>query len=277
MKKFLTVFFAPVLLVFALGSCTKKENKIYLQGGTPPVLTASANSIALSSKTANDVAITFSWTNPAYTFTTGINSQNVTYSLQIDTTGANFTNPLMQQISVSNDLSHSVTVGDLNNYLASFTKLALVTDLQHNVEIRVVATLNNGAAPLPSNVLKFTVVPYETFALDPPVSGELYITGTAVPTGYTNTPPESQKCNKISKGEFKITFNMQPGKEYKFLSNQAQWQPQYGSTSGGTAFSGGIGVNLGNSSDPPAIFTPSVAGTYTVDLNFKTGKYTVTQ
>lgn len=277
MKKVSKFLLLPVLFTFTIVSCKKEENKIYFEGGTALVFTASTDSIALSSKTANDIAVTFSWTNPDYQFTTGISSQNVAYSIEIDTAGAGFTDPLKQQITVSNDLSHSVLVGDLNNYLASFTRLKLATDVPHNIEIRVVSTLANAAAPLVSNVLKFTIVPYETFALDPPASGQLYITGTAPPSGYTNTPPVNQQLTKLSKGEFTITMHFDPGKEYKFLSDQGQWQPQYGKAGSGTATNGVIAVNLGNSTDPAAIPTPAVAGTYTVNVNFKTGNYTVTQ
>src|SRR5207253_1940621 len=107
-----------------------------------------------------------------------------------------------------------------------------------------------------------------------PPTGELYITGDATPSGWTNTPPVSQKATKISNVEWTITRTFAPGFQYKFLSTQSNWQPQYG---GSSATGGDLAYNMGSGSDPAAIPTPSVAGTYKITLNFKTGKYTVVQ
>ncbi|MEJ7682569.1 MAG: SusE domain-containing protein [Segetibacter sp.] len=210
-----------------------------------------------------------SWTNPNYSFTTGISSQDVSYTIQIDTAGANFTNPKRQEFAVAKDLSLTLLVGDLNTYLS---KMELQTDVPHDIEMRVISNLN-GAVPLQSNVIKFTgIVPYEDFTVPPPANQELYITGDGTPSGWTNEPPATQKCTTVNKGQYYIVMNFEPGKFYKFLSTQKQWQPQYG---GKSATGGDIGFNLGSGSDPDAIPTPAAAGSYKVELNFKTGKYTV--
>ena len=75
------------------------KHKIYYEEGTAPVLTANRTStIPLSFATQDNEAIKLNWTNPDYKFTTGVSSQNVTYLIEIDTTGANFTNPNRQSI-----------------------------------------------------------------------------------------------------------------------------------------------------------------------------------
>jgi starch-binding outer membrane protein SusE/F len=268
MKNRLLILFSLSILILA--SCKKDEKKEYYEGGTAPVLNSSVNgTIELSSATKDAQAVKLSWTNPNYLFTTGISSQDVAYTIQIDTAGSNFSNPDKQEVTVSKELGYAITVGDLNKYLL---KMKLAADVPHDIEMRVVSNLN-GAVPMISNVLKFTgVVPYEDFAVKPPTTNELYITGDATPSGWTNNPPASQMATRVDKGEYYIVMDFQPGFYYKFLSNLNQWQPQYG---GKSATGGDIGLNDGSTSDPDAIPTPAVAGTYKVTLNFRTGKYKV--
>src|SRR5438270_6645784 len=137
-------------------SCSKKENKVYFEGGKPPVLTASLNdSIPLDFTTKDQEALKLYWTNPDYMFTTGISSQDVTYQVEIDTAGSNFTNPSKKVISISNDLNLILTQGQLNDYLLN--QLQLNTTMVHNLEMRVTASLAGSTVPIYSNVLKFAV------------------------------------------------------------------------------------------------------------------------
>ena len=270
MKKIVKQLFFLSLLVAFFASCKKEENQLVYTGGTPPVLTASSTSaMTLDSNFKNNTAITFTWTNPNYQFNTGISSQDVNYILQVDTTGANFTSPLRQEVSIPKELSVSFTIKDLNTIL---TKLNLNEDVPHNVEFRLKSTLLNGSVPLYSNVIKITITPYLDVAVPIPPTGALYITGDGTPSSWTNNPPANQKATKVSKTLYYIIMNFTPGYYYKFLSTLNAWQPQYG---GSDPAGGDIGYNMGNGSDPAAIPTPSVAGSYKVTLNFKTGKYTV--
>jgi starch-binding outer membrane protein SusE/F len=270
MKKSIKYLFAAFCLITVFAACKKDESKVFFEGGDKPLLSASS-SAAMVLNIANSASkvITFSWTNPNYKFNTGISSQNVTYILQIDTTGANFTNPAIQEVSVVNDLSASMTVKELNTAL---TKLNLAENIAHNVEFRVKTTISGNAVPLYSNVIKIVITPYLDVAVPVPTTGELYITGDATPSSWTNNPPATQKCIKVSNTEYSIIMNLTSGLYYKFLSTLNQWQPQYG---GKIATGGDIGYNLGNGSDPDAIPTPGVSGSYKITLNFKTGKYTV--
>ena len=80
------------LALFA--ACKKDEARVNFLGGTPPVLTASVtDSVPLSFANAAKTAIVLSWTNPNYQFNTGVSSMDVPYLVEIDTAGANFTNP----------------------------------------------------------------------------------------------------------------------------------------------------------------------------------------
>lgn len=269
MKKFLNLFFTMVFSAGILVSCKKDENKVYFEGGTNPTLSvSSAANLFLDSTKKNTIALTFNWTNPNYHFNTGVSSQNVTYIFQVDTTGSNFTNPNIQETSIASDLSVAFTVKQVNTFL---NKLLLQRDVPHNIEFRIKATIN-GTVPLYSNVIKIVIIPYLDVAVPLPPTGELYATGDGTPSGWTNNPPLAQKCTKLSLTEYTITMNLVPGFYYKFLSTLTQWQPQYG---GKEANGGDFSANMGGGSDPDAIPTPAVAGSYKITLNFVSGKYTV--
>lgn len=274
MKGVLKILLLSCCIAAGLWSCKKDETKSYFEGGTAPVLTSSTTSaLILTSANKNNEALKLSWTDPAYKFSSGASTRVVSYTIQIDTAGANFTNPAKQEVTVNKDLGRSITVGDLNNYL---TKMSLLPGVAHNIEIRVVSNIG-GAVPLNSNVIKLAVTPYEDFAVTPPATDQLYITGDATAAGWTNEPPANQKLTKTSNGIYNIVMSFVPGKLYKFISTLKQWQPQYGVGASGNASGGDIGVNLGSSNDPGNIPTPADAGSYKVEVNFKTGKYTVTK
>ena len=258
------------VLVTGLWSCEKDENKIFFEGGTNPILTASSTDALFLTRADKDKkAIKFSWTNPNYQFTTGVSSQDVNYVLQVDTVGANFTSPFIQEVSISKELSIEFTVQELN---AILTKLNMAEDVPHDIEFRLKASLGNNAGALYSNVIAISITPYLDVAVPIPPTGELFITGDGTPSGWTNAPPVTQQATQISNTEYTITMNFSPGFYYKFLSTSGAWQPQYG---GSSATGGDLGYNMGGGSDPDAIPTPAEAGTYKVTLNFKTGKYSV--
>jgi uncharacterized lipoprotein YajG len=270
MKRIINALIPGLLALVLLAGCEKDENRITFEGGTAPVLKASAaGPFVLVPANASTQAITFSWTNPNYNFSTGVNSQDVTYVLQVDTTGANFTSPTRQEISIARDLLVNYTVKEFNGI---FSRMNLQENMPHNIEYRIKSTLTNGSVPLYSNVIKQVVTPYLDVVVPIPPTGQLFITGDGTASGWTNNPPTTQKFTKVSNTEFYIVMNLTPGFFYKFLSTSNQWQPQYG---GNNASGGDMGYNMGTGSDPDAIPTPAIAGTYKITANFKTGKYTV--
>jgi len=268
--KNITKLIFTFLVLGTLVSCSRKIETYTYESATAPVLTPSSTAdMVLTSANASNTAIRFNWTNPNYQFSSGISSQDVTYTLQVDTTGANFTNPNKQEVAIARELGVSFTVKELNLVL---TKLNLQENIQHNVEFRLKTTLVNGSVPLYSNVVKIKIIPYLDVVVPVPPTGELYITGSACPSDWTNNPPVAQKCTKVNVSTYYIIFTFAPGKQYKFLSTLNAWQPQYG---GPSATGGTLGYNMGGGNDPDAIPTPASAGTYKVTLDFKLGKYTV--
>jgi hypothetical protein len=106
-----------------------------------------------------------------------------------------------------------------------------------------------------------------------PMGQQLFITGDATPESWTNSPSSAQRMDMITNGVFEITMSLQPGKLYKFLNTNGQWQPQFG---GSSATGGNLEANYGSAGDPPAIPTPSVAGNYKIQVNFINKTYSVT-
>lgn len=273
-KTFAAFFFALVLF-----SCKKNISMISYQGGTPPVISANKATIPLAFATQNNEAITILWTNPAYKFSTGLNSQDVFYNLEIDTTGSNFTNPGRKILSVSKDLSKTFTQTELNGIL--FSEMKLVAGIPHNIEMRVTSSLSNNSVPLTSNVIKFTAVtPYVIPPkVAPPASGKLFITGSATPASWQCGCGEaelvSQKFTQVTP-----TFYVLPnialvgGASYLLL-------PQYGSWSAKYGYNGSNNANNVNGDEfkdgGGDIKAPAASGNYKIEVDFQAGRFTVTK
>lgn len=280
MKQISKLLFFYSLLLAGFSSCKKEENKIYLEGGTPPVLTASvANNIPLFFINADSEAIKLSWTNPNFKFTTGISSQDVTYILEIDTTGANFTNPKRQTFAISKDLSRSFKQGELNDYLLN--QLVLKPGVPHNIEMRVKAGFSSSAAvQLSSNVLKFTVTPYAIPPkVTPPPSGKLFITGDATAASWQCGCGEaelvSQRFTQMSPTLYVLpSITLNGGKSYLLLPVYGSWNAKYGAV-------GGDNSNNPDGDDFKAagnnLLAPAATGNYKIEVDFQRGKFTVTK
>ena len=282
-------FFLLFLLAGAIVSCKKNISEIMYQGGTAPVLSANKTIIPLAYATQNDEALTLSWTNPTYKLTSGPSSQDVSYTIEIDTTGSNFTNPSRKTISVARDMTVMFTQNQLNDYLLN--QLNLKSGMPHNIEMRVTSSLTNSSVPLPSNVLKYTITPYAIPPkVTPPgtpvgnpvtdwVNGELYLVGNATPggdaTGWNNpVPTPSQKFTKVNSTFYTITIALIPDKSYLLLPVNGSWNQKFGNT----------GAN--NSNDPlnfdfkdggGDIKAPGASGNYKIDVDFQRGKILVTK
>ncbi len=274
MKKVTKILAGFLFTAVTILSCNKKENKDYFAGGTAPVVSASvAATIPLSFANKDNEAIKLSWTNPAYYFTTGISSQDVSYLIEIDTTGANFSNPNKQSIVISKDLSVSITQSTFNDYLLN--QLVLAYGVVHHIEIRVTSRLVNNTVPLVSNVLKFDVTPYQIPPkVAPPTTGHLYLVGSATAGGWNNPVPlPTQEFTKISTTLYRITINLVGGQQYLFLPLNGDWGHKYACVAANVTASGGdFGYDFSDNFPGPA-----AGGTYKIEVDFQRGKFTVTQ
>jgi hypothetical protein len=271
MKNIFKIGLFSAFLAFSLWSCEKDDNQIIFKGGTAPVLTVSdSGNIPLSINNKMAPALTLSWTNPDYEFSTGVNSLDVNYTVQVDTAGANFSSPDMQEKSVSKDLGMVLTVGEINTFMA---KLGLAENIPHTMAIRVRANLVNQTVPLYSNVVTFTAVPYLDVAVPLPVTGELYLIGDATEGGWNNPVPENQKFTKTSSTSFEIIAPLTGGKEFLIIPKNGSWDHKYAvkdKSVAGLNEGGAFGYDLGDNFPGPA-----TSGNYKITLDFKVGKFKV--
>ncbi len=270
--------FKTLILLISIGalvSCKKDENQVIYKGGTAPVLTANRQTtIPLTFANKDMPALTLSWTNPDYQFTTGLSSQDVTYTIEIDTTGSNFTSPQRQTLTVTKELSKSFTQGELNGYLLN--QLVLRPDMAHQLEIRVTAALAFNNKPLVSNVLKFTVTPFSIPpVVAPPASNRLFLVGNASPGGWNNpVPVPSQEFTRVSATQYELVVNITPGGSYLFLPVNGSWDAKYGGTGGNNSNN----VNGGDFKDGGSdMLAPTTSGPHKIVVDFQRGKFTVTK
>jgi len=274
MKNIIKLLTGLAITATVFVSCKKEINSVTYLGGTNPALTAASLApIVMVKSDENKTWNTFTWTNPNYQFTTGVSSQDVTYTLQFDTTGSNFKNPGIQEIVVAKDLSRAVTIKEINTAMA---KLGLMENFSHNMEIRIKSTLNNSSAALYSNVLKQVITNYLDVAVPLPTTGELYLVGDATAGGWANpVPVPTQKFTKTNGTTFEITVTLTGGKEYLILPLNGDWGHKYAvkdKTVSGLNTGGDFGFDLGDNFPGP-----SASGLYKIVLDFKIGKFTVTK
>jgi starch-binding outer membrane protein SusE/F len=286
MKKLAKVFLNIFLIATVVASCKKEENKIFYEGGTAPSLTATTNSgasdVILGFATQTELAVKFSWTNPAYQFTTGVSSQDVSYTLEIDTAGANFTNPNKKSVVLSKLLSLSITQAELNDYMLN--QLQLAPRMPHTLEIRVKSSLVNNSAVLISNVIQLTTTPYTIPPkVNPPAAGTLYVTGSATPASWMGGgDPEllTQKFTRVSETVYELTVNLTGGGSFLLVPRYGNWSAvspdpeKYG-------FTGSNNGNNVNGDDFKAyggdILSPPATGNYKIVVDFQRGKFTITR
>ncbi len=278
MKKhfqFLTLAVAGLLL---FGSCKKDENRIYLTGGTTPTLAANTTAVNLSPGTETEPGIGFTWTNPNYSFTTGISSQDVTYTLEIDTVGANFGSVNKYVASVAKDLGINYTKGELNGILGN--SMRLTTGRTYSLEARVSASIGSAsAAKLTSQKVVFTANPFTPPPkVAPPVTGKLYLVGSATPGDWGNpVPVPSQEFTKISNTKYQIEVDLLGGsKEFLFLPLNGDWGSKYAYPDN-TARNPNGGVLEFRTGGGQNFLGPTAAGRYRIVVDFQLGEYTVTK
>lgn len=273
MKTLLSKLFFICATATLFVACTKDEARETYLGGTEPVLSASTTSIPLAFVDKDKNAVTFNWTNPNYKFASGVSSQDVTYILEIDVTGNNFAGAGKQTVSIAKDLSVSFTQSVFNDYLLN--QLQLAPGVTKSIDVRIIASLSSVVSKLVSNTMKFNVTPYAIPPkVTPPASGELYITGSAVASNWTNSPPANQKFTKVSTTLYELTVALIGGQSYTFLPTYGSWNDKYSIAikNNPDAVNGGDFQWQGED-----ILAPAVSGTYKISVDFQRGKFTVTK
>jgi hypothetical protein len=275
MKKFIQFLTLTLVAFSVLPACDKEENKVYLEGGTNPVLSGSSTAVSLTPGTEAEPGITFNWTNPDYLFTTGVSSQDVSYTLEMDTLGANFSSGNRYVTTIAKNLAVSYTKGELNNIMGN--TMLVKTGRQYTFEVRVSSTLSAAeATKLTSNVFKFTATPFTPPPkVIPPTTGKLYLVGDASPGGWANPVPlPSQEFTKKSSTQYEITIALSGGKSLLFLPLNGDWGDKYG-WAGSNNNNNPDGDNLSRGGGD--IKTPAASGNYKIVVDFQLGKFTLTK
>ena len=227
----------------------------------PSLLTSSATSVVATAATGSQNALDFNWT-PSFKSYTGL----VTYSMEYDTAGNNFASSQMYDLTGAIS-TKGISVSEINETALNEGVLANSTG---KIDYRIKATTALGATAY-SNTVSVLITTYS------PAPDNLYIVGDATPGGWANpVPTPSQAFTKIDPTTFSITLGLTSGKSYLFLPVNGDWSHKYGGATDGTALGGGVLLKDGAvpGSNTPS---PAVSGVYKIDVNFQTGRYTVTQ
>jgi starch-binding outer membrane protein SusE/F len=245
----LNAFALLIVSTLFIASCKKPNDAEYNKGDTPLALSIDKTSIVL--KQINDAsdALTFSWTSGT---NKGTNAA-ISYKLQVDKKGSNFSNPM--NIALGNAvLSNKYSVKDLNDSLLSHWNLA--PGVEAALEARVISAVADNLAPSEtSNTISFKATPYQ------PVSTTLYLIGGAAPTGWNAGSPTVMTAVAGQSGKFTWTGNLAPG-DFKFITTLNQFLPSYNKGTTNTSL-----VYRTSDTDPDDKFTVTTAGTYTVAVD----------
>ncbi len=269
MKNLKYIFF--LVSAFLVFSCDKEETKVTFLKSTPPELVASSTAdLVLNKAQENFSSLQFQWTNPTFEFSNGVNTQNVSYVLQIDEAGKNFGSAKQVALGFTNGVSKSFTVKELNTSLSG---LELADFVAQNFEFRVKATLSNNSVPVYSNVVKIKITTYLDVVY--PVPAKLFITGAATPASWqsgngSEPVPANQEFTKVNTYTFVInSLQLNASSGYLLLPVYSSWSAKYGFTGDKEK------NNPTNDSFKPDgndFLSPATAKAYKITVNFKTGK-----
>jgi hypothetical protein len=255
-------------VTFVMTACDKVGDLPHYNAGTAPVLTASTTTIAAAPADSDKVALTLNWTFPNH----ATDSSNIKYTVEIDTTGKNFSKASSKVVMAKT--TASFTAKELNNILLGY---GYAFNVPVDMDVRVISSYANNNERLASNTIKVKMTPYKVppkVAL--PASNRLFIVGDATTFGWSNDAappafPPAREFVKINETTWAGIFYMNGSGNYKILQTQGAWNTQFHMVNGGTALAGSF---VQEDADP-GFPSPTPAGWYKITLDFQTGKYSV--
>jgi len=251
MKTLLTRFLLINSMILALfTSCKKDGVNVVAQSGTPPTLLASATNLTLTKALATNAAVNFTWSNSNYGY-----SAAATYTLQFDLKGHSFSSP-KEIISTANLNELDYTVLSFNTVALS---MGLPVGVSSSIEVRVKSTISTSIAPIYSNVVSMTVIPYS-------IVSYVYAPGSYQNTSaglQWNPATADSLVSTTSNGVYTGYIYFNSGAQFKITPIKS-WATAYGDAGGGK-----ISTSGGN-------LVPPGVGLYlvTVDLNANAISYT---
>ncbi|CAM3341723.1 SusE outer membrane protein domain-containing protein [Flavobacterium longum] len=210
-----------VLSILAgLASCEEEKDLIIAspQGEFRLLTPTSGETVVLAPETPNNPGVSLSWETMDF----GVQTE-ITYTVEADRSGDNFDTP--QVVAQTTNTFASVNSSDLNG-------IALASELvpfeAGNLDLRVKATIGNGAEAVYSDVVTYVVTPYTT------ETPKMYVVGNFLnASGYGNdwTPSNAVPISASGFGqtdfEGYVYMNMS-SIEYKILPTNEGWDGDYG-------------------------------------------------
>lgn len=152
MKNWFLQITSGLALMLAVAACKKDETQVVLQPGAAPTVTASADNMVLLQDKSSDKAVTYTWTPSSFGYQ-GV----VTYNLQFDKKGGDFSNPV--SFNTGSALTKTLTVSELNSIYVG-KKLVSDPAAPTQLDVRVKASVSETAPTLISAVSTITATPY---------------------------------------------------------------------------------------------------------------------
>lgn len=274
MKNIFKTAFLLALAAVGFTGCKKDEVRDFFLGGTNPVLTANKTNIVLTAATEKEEAVEFNWSNPNYSFSTGLSSHDVQYALEIDI-NSQFNSAKKYVTTIAKDLSKSFSVYDFNIILGNEMELPLEQDV--TVYARVVSSLRYEGAvngELASNVVVLRTRPYApppTVTL--PANGVLVLVGSGSPGGWDNNANNPQVFTKVSNTLYELTIQLIGGGSVLFLPVPGSWDYKYGYDGANNSNNvNGDKLKYGGGD----IKVPATTGNYKISVDFQLGRFTIT-
>lgn len=204
-------------LVLAMSSCSDNDYTELDKGFNELALSTNATDIELLENVHGQEALKLSWTT-GNNYGTG---NAISYTLEIDEQGNEFTNPYTAIENSRQVYSWAPSVEDLNNILRDHFKVTAGDFI--SLEARVTAAVE-GSDQLQESYATFTAIPYE------PVTTTLYLLGDATPNGWSadNATAMTRKDN----GVFSWTGNLTEG-NFKFITTAGSFLPSYNNNGSG--------------------------------------------
>ena len=283
MKKYinkLMLLIGSGLLLTAISCKKDMSNAVYYNGFTDSLKVAESlntpgDTLVLSKVNQSVTALNLAWNNPNFNLTDGPSSQNVSYAIQVDTVGDNFKNPATVTVVLAN-LAYQVLETDLNKALTKVLNLG--NDTTYNIQIRLAASIGGSqATQCYSNVITYPITTYLDVAVPIPVTGQLFLIGSCTVGGWNQpVPVPTQQFTQVSATEYTITAQLTASGAFDFIPVNGSWSTKYCSASAAADQNAAGGPFEFVSSGGNDFLGPAIQATYTIDVNFLTGKYTLT-
>ncbi|HXD79490.1 MAG TPA: SusE domain-containing protein [Puia sp.] len=251
-------------------ACQKKTTNPYYGNGTAPTIKVSTTSLAPAPADSMNKVLAISWTNPHY----ATDSASELYTIQIDSSGRNFSKAV--SVQVSGALYDSLTAKQINSLALS---LGFQYNVAYNIDIRVISSYSNNNQQLTSNTITINYTPYVTPPkVAPPASKALFLVGSATSGGWNNpVPVPAQAFTELDSVVYSGTFFLNGGQQYLILPVDGDWTNKYAVASANVPATGGpFGYNGGDNTYNTNFPGPATTGLYTITVDFQQGTFTCT-